>query len=532
MGLILNDSAAFAGYTLFAPMTYNITYLINNEGRLVHSWPSAYRPGQSVYLLENSQLLHTANMDNPRFRSGGRGGRIELIDWDGSLTWAFDYSSDLYCQHHDVEPLPNGNILILAWEYKTRPEAVAAGRNPALLSQNSLWPEHILEKDPETDSIVWEWHVWDHLIQDFNPARQNYGVVRDHPELIDLNFIGVGPGADWNHANTVTYNAGLDQVMLSVRHFSEIWVIDHSTTTEEARGHTGGRYGRGGDLLYRWGNPQTYRRGDSASRRLFFQHDAQWIANGLPGAGRMLVFNNGVTPIRAYSSVDELEPPVDSLGYYHLRPDSTYGPDGPRWTYQDSSCFYSEIISGCQRMGNGNTLVCEGLSGTLFEVTADTHLVWKYINPVCDTGPMFQGESIPPGSNWVFKTRRYAPGYPGFEGRNMTPDGPIERYPYSIAEPPARGEQPPGINAPPGLEVIPSPCRRQATIRFSLEREGRAELVVFDCRGGRVAILAAGVLPAGEHAYRWQTDGLPAGTYFCRLKKISGTETTRLVLAE
>ncbi|MGC8644373.1 MAG: hypothetical protein ACP5XB_31305, partial [Isosphaeraceae bacterium] len=59
----------------------------------------------------------------------------------------------------------------------------------------------------------------------------------------------------------------LDQILLSVHSFSEIWIIDHGTTTAEAATHKGGRSGKGGDLLYRWGNPQAYRAGTAADQQ-------------------------------------------------------------------------------------------------------------------------------------------------------------------------------------------------------------------------------------------------------------------------
>ncbi|NIP37363.1 MAG: arylsulfotransferase, partial [Thermoplasmata archaeon] len=113
--------------------------------------------------------------------------------------------------------------------------------------------------------------------QDFDPQRSNYGVVEDHPELIDINF-PKEKLPEWQHSNTVTYNPELDQVMITDRNFDELWVIDHSTTTAEAKGHTGGDQGRGGDLLYRWGNPRAYRAGNLTDQVLYGPHDAQWIA--------------------------------------------------------------------------------------------------------------------------------------------------------------------------------------------------------------------------------------------------------------
>jgi len=276
VGLFVNEEGSYNGYTLFAPLQYRTTYLIDNAGRLVQSWDSAYTPGNSVYLLENGNLLRTATLPrgpNSKFGAGGAGGRVEEFTWDGTLVWEFEYSSDQHLQHHDIERLPNGNVLMIAWAHKTAAEAVAAGRDPDLLADGELWPDHIIEVEPTGaagGNIVWEWHVWDHLIQDFDPTKDNYGVVADHPELIDLNFDGASRGqADWNHINSVDYNAQFDQILLSVPRFSEVWVIDHSTTTEEAAGHSGGNSGKGGDILYRWGNPQAYRVGDAGSEALF-----------------------------------------------------------------------------------------------------------------------------------------------------------------------------------------------------------------------------------------------------------------------
>ncbi|MEO0009618.1 MAG: aryl-sulfate sulfotransferase [candidate division WOR-3 bacterium] len=438
LGLIFRDSVANAeGYTLFAPMNYNVAYLIDNNGMLVHSWSGSGLPGMAVYLCEDGLLLRTVQTNNPVFGNGGGiGGKLELVDWDGNVVWSYTYSNTQHCQHHDAIRLPNGNVLLIAWEYKSRNEAIEAGRDPNLLIYNSLWPDHLVEVDPRTDSIVWEWHVWNHLVQDYDSTKSNYGDPRQHPELIDLNFVTGLAVSDWNHTNGLAYNPELDQIAVSVRQFSEIWVIDHSTTREQAASHTGGRYGRGGDLLYRWGNPRAYRRDHTIGQTLFGQHDIQWIEPGLPGSGEMLVFNNGYGRTPWYSTVDQFVPPVDSPGFYHLGPDSAYGPAELTWQFIGSppESIYSSLISSCQRLANGNTLICVGLSGIFYEVTPERRIVWKYVNPVTRYGPQQQGDVLQPGANSVFKIRRYPPDYPGLAGRQLNPVGPIEIYPQAVDE--------------------------------------------------------------------------------------------------
>jgi len=382
------DEKAINGYVLFTPEVSTETYLINNSGEVVHSWESDYLQGLGVYLLENGNLLRTdLPYLNPTFFGGGITGRVEIFDWNGSLLWYFEYSNNQHCLHHDVEMLPNGNILMIAWEHKTAAEAVAAGRNPNFLPTGEIWPDHIIEVEPTGaygGDIVWEWHAWDHLIQDYDPTKDNYGVVADHPELIDINFVRFMLWGDLYHINSIDYNEEFDQIILSAHNQHEIWVIDHSTTTAEAAGHTGGNSGKGGDLLYRWGNPQAYRAGTKSDQKLFNQHDAQWIESGCPGEGNILVFNNGVgRPGPDYSSVDEIVPPVDINGNYFLMPGSAYGPKEQIWIYtpENPYDFFAGHLSGAQRLYDGNTLICDGPNGKFFEVTPEMATVWEYVNP-------------------------------------------------------------------------------------------------------------------------------------------------------
>ncbi|MEM1319548.1 MAG: aryl-sulfate sulfotransferase [Bacteroidota bacterium] len=468
IGLFLNDSSSFDGYTLLAPTSSNSCYLIDNCGRQVHTWASSTRGSGSTYLLEDGRLLRTGFVPNSNFFGGGSSGRIELIDWSGALLWGYNYSNDTVYSHHDVEYLPNGNILVLAWEYRSEEAAIANGRDPEDIS-TPIWPEQIVELQPvgnDEANIVWEWHLWDHLIQDFDSTKANYGVVAEHPELVDINYSARSGDPDWIHANSVAYNAELDQIIINSRDFDEFWIIDHSTTTSEAAGHSGGRWGKGGDLLYRWGNPMTYQRGDIEDRRLFMQHDVHWIPDSLPDGGKIMVYNNGLNrPDGNFSSIDILTPPTDAQGNYRLITGQPYGPSQLDWTYQPAApnTFFSPITSGAQRLPNGNTLICIGIDGELLEVDAQQQLVWRYINPVRQV-PFPQGEA--PFGNGLFRAYRYPPEYPAFNGRLLIPGDPIELDPLPLPEDcqPTSTEDAPEALA---LQLFPNPIVDQLYLQFN-----------------------------------------------------------------
>ncbi|MCX6305824.1 MAG: SUMF1/EgtB/PvdO family nonheme iron enzyme [Bacteroidetes bacterium] len=448
IGLMVNDTIqAFSGYTLFAPKQNTMTYLINNEGRKVHAWTSCtHPPGQSVYLLENGDLLRTCMVQGQLGTGGGEGGRLEEYNWNDSLVWSLDFSTANYTQHHDIRRLPNGNILMLVVEKKTYAQVLASGFDPAKLNpeiqqKGYMLPDYVAEIHPTLPSggtVVWEWHVWDHLIQDYSAAKSNYGVVSAHPELIDTDGDHRLLPLFWNHMNCIDYNPALDQIALSVRGNSEVWVIDHSTTTAQAAGHSGGMHGKGGDLLYRWGNPLTYGAGTVSNQKYYEQHDVEWVRPDCPGEGNLTCFNNGIG--RNYSTIDEITPPVDVAGNYALVTGSAYGPANLTWTYQATppSSLFAHDISGAQRLQNGNTLIDDGPHGIFTEVTPAGTIVWKYINPADNTGPLFQGDTAPTNPvrtdekmNSVFRAYRYPTDYAAFTGRDLTPGDFIEKYSYS-----------------------------------------------------------------------------------------------------
>jgi hypothetical protein len=313
VGLISYDaSKSYRGYTLFAPITSTTTYLIDNDGQVVKSWQSGYGPGQAVMLLEDGSLLRTANPPSQSMQGGGAGGMVELYDWSGTKVWSYTHLTPTARQHHDVEILPNGNILLLVWESHTRDEAFAAGRLTSRLTENALWSERVIEvrrTGPNSGEVVWSWSSWDHMIQDVDPAKPNYAVVADNPNRIDIN--AGGTRSDWLHANSVRYNAMRDEVMISIHNLHEIWIISRKT----------------GDIVYRYGNPLNYKSGTQQDQVCFGQHDARWLA---PDNRRVMIFNNGTgrkdTP---GSSVDEIELPIGPDGTYLREAKKAFAPSKP-----------------------------------------------------------------------------------------------------------------------------------------------------------------------------------------------------------
>jgi Arylsulfotransferase (ASST) len=417
-GVAKKTKGVAPGFTLLAPLEQQYTYLVDNDGRVVHQWRASTRPGLAQQLTPKGELVRAGNLERRgTFATGqGAGGRIEALSWSGDTLWQHDFADNDQMQHHDIEVMPNGHVLAIVWERKTTEEAIAAGRDPDLLPDDELWPDKVVEYDPATDSVVWEWHAWDHLVQEFDDTKPSYvDDVKDRPERIDLNYVlnDENGEADWNHLNGVDYNPELDQIVLSSRSFSEFWIIDHSTTTEEAGGPQG-------DLLFRYGNPKAY--DGSGPRTLFFQHDVGWIDAGLPGAGHLLLFNNGAPKIRTFSSADEVVPTMDASGDY-VR-DEEHGGFKARikrvFPQQDEGRF-AAIVSGAERLPNGNTAITYGNLGHITEVSPKGAVVWEYENPylaIRPTTPGRTGAGFRIYPNWTFKTAKYPPDYPAFAGKD------------------------------------------------------------------------------------------------------------------
>lgn len=413
VGLIYNNGGAFDGYTLFTPESNEYVYLINNCGEVVNQWTFSEQPGNSCYLLENGNLLR-AGKDS-----------LEIRDWDNNQIWSYATTDNGLRQHHDIEPLPNGNILCLCRDIYSSSEIIEEGRNPSNVAAN-IRLEKIVEIEPvgsNDANIVWEWKLIDHLIQDYDPAKENYGVVEDHPELIDINYNN-GENQDWVHMNGIDYNADLDQILMTVRHFSEILIIDHSTSIAEAAGHSGGNSGKGGDILWRWGNPEVYKQGTIADRKLLQPHDAKWVENGYLDEGKISVFNNGGDGTSTESSVHLIQPDLD--GYNYNSTGSVFNPADFDWTWNGiilGVAMYEESKSGTHSLPNGNFIICETSKAKISEITKSGEHVWTYINP---SGSTIYNQFDDPVSAKIFRAERYPVDFIGFSGQDLTPQGIME----------------------------------------------------------------------------------------------------------
>ena len=482
-GVIKDTDQDTQGYVLYEPSKSTFSFLVDKEGQVVHIWESELNSMNS-YLQSNGNLIRLErDPDFPTFAAGGQAGRIREYSWGGELLWDFEYANETELLHHDIEIMPNGNVLGISYEVVPAKEAIALGMDPEKVPKAGIWLDKIVEIKPERPNggtVVWEWHMKDHLVQDMFPDKLNYGKISEHPRKINLNIPSSeagGPpmteeqieefkkkgfmtsnasvdnqGSDISHTNAIAYNAQLDQIAISVPGFSEIYVVDHSTSTEEAKGESGGRWGQGGELLYRWGNPQNYGRGGEEDKQLFAQHDIKWIPEGYPGEGLLMVYNNviphpdsklpsmwaamgdvkspvmemSIGDVGNYSAVYAWAPEVDGDGNYVIGETDPFGPVDPDWSYTspDLYSFYSAFISGAQRLENGHTLITEGMRGRIFEIDNNGDIVWEYWTPYKFDHTLPDGSPAQPTGPFLyalFRSTLYTDSHPAFNGKEIKP---------------------------------------------------------------------------------------------------------------
>jgi len=346
-GLIAHDPAlAQPRYTLFAPMSGDGTvYLIGMDGEVAHSWKMPHRPGLYGYLLDNGHLFYGGKLmdDLERFEAWPRfkAGAAMEVDWHGRVVWEVRHPD----HHHDARKLKNGNVMLLCLrplpaEIARRVQGGLPGTEaPGPDGGGVIYADYLLEMTTSGE-IVWEWRSWEHMEPEAYPLT-----LQDHR-------------AEWTHGNTVTETAE-GNIVVSFRNISTVVMIERAT----------------GNIIWQLGSPP-----------LAQQHDPRPLANG-----NILIFDNG-THRRdfpgTFSRVIEVDPRTSEIV----------------WQYTDQSMFdfFSPYISGAQRLANGNTLICEGAFGRIFEVTHAGEVVWEYVSPY-----FFEDPARPGLNNAVFRAFRY-----------------------------------------------------------------------------------------------------------------------------
>ncbi|EMI22971.1 beta-lactamase domain-containing protein [Rhodopirellula maiorica SM1] len=387
----------------------NYAMLLDAEGKVVHRWDTDLTGGgHTSYLLDSGGLLRTGRRDRSYLTGQpvAATDTLQITDTTGKAIWELSakdvrFNGNKITFHHDMLPMPNGNILVLIYEEISPKEAAAAGWSAG--KQKTVWSDGVLEIKPDLENgsheVVWYWRFIDHMIQDQNSNAANYGAIADHPEKIDAHFPkSYAPmNAVRQHLNALDYHAGMDQILISSFIYNEIWVIDHSTTIEQAAGSAGGRGGKGGDLLFRYGNPAAYARGTEKDRLFQNQHDANWVDEGLPGAGNILVFNNNTgtrsiarvgaggaaaaaaqQQLEGMSNVHEIRPTLANGRYVMGKAGAFEAKQIWFWEHKD---FFAPFQGGARRLPNGNTLLTDTVGRRVWEVASDGDVVVRYDGP-------------------------------------------------------------------------------------------------------------------------------------------------------
>ncbi|RMF01283.1 MAG: hypothetical protein D6772_05055 [Bacteroidetes bacterium] len=498
-GLHYTHQDVMPGYVLFE--NWDEHYLIDECGDLLHTWYGLGTSRGHAKLLPNGRLIH---INQQRM--------LNEYDWNGQLVRSTVPDDPDIILDYEAILLPNGNYLCIGRHQFNCTDFVNIGYDMSGTIGAPQVVDVVIEMVPESGEIVWEWNIADHVIQQRDPDAPNFGDPAEHPELLDMDRLAT---VDWLRyesfmINGMDYHADLDQIVLSVRRMSEIVIIDHSTTTVEARGSTGGNSGKGGDILYRWGNPQNYGRGTPADRELYFQHNPNWIEYG-EHTGALILFNNGLdrpgmTPGTIYSEAVLIQPPVDEAGHYPLEPGQAYAPATPLRRISSRTGgphFYSSYTSAATVLPNGHILITAGDRGQILEVDPDGQVFWNYF--------------VPNSRYNFFRSEKYPRDYPAFQTRHLRPQGPLAGSNSTYDCPLVSTEQ--LVEEPPlSYQVRYSPADHQ--LHFTAPRAQPLVYILFNLQGQK---LRQGQLAA------WQSTlslaPLPKAMYVLQVQELASPHT-------
>lgn len=398
---IYDPDRTFNGFTVLSPLGEPEAVVIDMNGNVVKTWEGyQISAGGPIRVLPGGFVIGPVGANPPKQESLG----LVEQDFDGNVVWKFDHNQQIETrdgetvwsarQHHDWQrsDFPAGY-----YSPDASPAALGADTlllthtthmNPNVAPGREIEDDRLIELNADGE-IVWDWIVGDH-IDAFGYSEAARAAIAS-PQ-------GPGRGAyDWFHMNSATYvgpnrffDAGderfaPDNVIVSSRQSSLVAIV-----------------ARDGSIVWQIGPDFTERPELARIRQIIGQHHAHMIPKGLPGAGDIMIFDNGgssgygsPSPIalggqgiyaRATSRVVEIDPVSYELVWSYTAPN-----------------FYSSNISSAQRLPNGNTLITEGAGGRLFEVTSEGEIVWEYMHPVFSgarqSNAVYRGYRVP--YDWI-----------------------------------------------------------------------------------------------------------------------------------
>jgi len=354
-GLVFCDSRrAYNGFTLFTPVEGKSVFLIDMHGKEVKQWKMEYEAGCYGELLANGHILYGGKIhDGPLNDIEGSGGVLQEIDWDGDIIWEY---RDPY-MHHSFYRRRNGNTLVLKWvELPKNIARKVKGGDPGSEREGVMWGDMVQEINPN-GKVVWEW------------------IAHNHIKTTEFRRCPLCPRDTWLHCNSCVELPN-GNILLSFAKINTIAII----------------YKYSGKIVWSWGN----------DGELAHQHAPVFLENG-----NILIYDNGFHPRGLglnYSRVIELDPRSNKMVWSYEGPESG----------ALKMLFYSSMYSNARRLPNGNTLICEGMTGRIFEITMAQELVWEFVN-----GFPSKGISPPHSRSYpVYSAYRYGVDYPGL--KNIT----------------------------------------------------------------------------------------------------------------
>lgn len=566
-----DESKAFTGYTLFG--TGGTTYLIDMEGKVVHTWKTGTNPR-----LTPSGTVYDAAGGDP-----SKSTTWKELDWNGNVIWQYTENRSNYHPHHDFEKIYNPKLGDSTFIYIANKDLTvqqcldAGGDSTQTKGYSGAQVDAIVEVDMQ-GNIIWEWWFFDHIVQELYSSKPNYGVVKNNPGKININIKGNTLKSDWLHSNSLDYNEELDQIVINSVH-GEFYVIDHGNTfiKGDPASSIALAASSKGDFLYRFGDPAKYGQGDPPSildnwekatnghKQIGGSHNIQWIKPGLQGAGNFLIFNNGqnLFELTGQSYIFEINPYLNSAGtntgVYVNPPTAGYNvvssPDKDLmkekkniskqvvWSFssKNNGNFFSTIGSGTQRLPNGNTLICSDVNGHIFEVCPkDTSVVWEYIIPTTKNGIKKVLSDNYPMFNSAFRAYRYSADYPGLKGRDLTGKTTITgRTPdFYTPEDLLTSIEMDGDEATHIIESsgsYPNPFNPSTSICFSNEKEQNIDVKIYDSYGKYIKTLFSGYTAVGIQNLSWDgtndmNEKAASGVYYFVITSEQQTKSGQMIL--